>query len=217
MKLRFQVLFILLFTCVQAVVTQTTEFKRYKIKSAIIEYELSGMQTGTAITYFNNYGMQEASYEMAVSEMFGETQKSETVSYLDGFWQYSLDKLTNKGTKAKNTILESLVENSDGDLESIGRKMFSSMGGEFKGKEELLGKNCDVWELVSMGTKIWVWKNIPLKSETKMMGFTITRTATKVEINVEIPPEKLAIPSGVDFVEVKINKLEDYLEDSNAE
>lgn len=200
LKFNFAILILMFFSLLT--VAQTNVFKRYKIKSAIVEYELSGNQTGTATLYFDNFGMQEATYESSVLEIYGDSQQLETVSYLLGFWQYTLDVEAGTGTKTKNTVLESLVMNSDGDLEQLGLKMFRSMGGELSGTEEMLGKTCDVWELKSMGTKIWVWKNIPLKSVTEMMGLNIIRTAISLQENVVIPAEKLEIPSEIDFMEI---------------
>jgi hypothetical protein len=200
LKFNFTILILMFFSLLT--VAQTNVFKRYKIKSAIVEYELSGNQTGTATLYFDNFGMQEATYESSVLEIYGDSQQLETVSYLLGFWQYTLDVEAGTGTKTKNTVLESLVMNSDGDLEQLGLKMFRSMGGELSGTEEMLGKTCDVWELKSMGTKIWVWKNIPLKSVTEMMGLNIIRTAISLQENVVIPAEKLEIPSEIDFMEI---------------
>jgi hypothetical protein len=200
LKFNFAILILMFFSLLT--VAQTNVFKRYKIKSAIVEYELSGNQTGTATLYFDNFGMQEATYESSVLEIYGDSQQLETVSYLLGFWQYTLDVEAGTGTKTKNTVLESLVMNSDGDLEQLGLKMFRSMGGKLSGTEEMLGKTCDVWELKSMGTKIWVWKNIPLKSVTEMMGLNIIRTAISLQENVVIPAEKLEIPSEIDFMEV---------------
>lgn len=211
MTLNFKLFIFFLLSFTNFTLAQSHEFKRYAIKSAIVEYQLTGMQTGTSITYFDNYGMQEATYEKALVDVFGVKQETETANYLNGYWQYNIDLLTNSGTKTKNTFLESLVENSDGDLEEPGLEMFRSMGGKMTGTEELLGKSCNVWELESMGTKVWVWKNIPLKSETEMMGLTILRTAIRLEENIDIPQEMLKIPDNIEFTEFDINTLNNLM------
>jgi len=212
MKLHPKLIIIYLLAIATFSVAQTHDFKRYSIKSAIVEYKLSGNQTGTAITYFDNYGMEEATYELSVFDLFGERQETETVNYLQGYWQYNLDLKTNTGTKTKNTILESLVESSDGNLEQVGLEIFKSMGGKKVGTEEILGKPCDVWELASMGTKVWVWKNIPLKSETEMMGMEIIRSATSLQENIDIPLGKMEIPTGIEFKEIEINNLDKMMQ-----
>lgn len=217
MTLKFKFIILSFFLIVNSVMAQSHDFKRYAIKSAIVEYELSGMQTGTSTTFFDNYGMQEATYEEAIVDMFGDKQEIKTVSYLNGYWQYNLDLQTNTGTKTKNADLESLVENSDGDLEQLGLEMFKSMGGKLIGQEKLLGKTCDLWELESLGTKVWVWKNIPLQSETEMMGLTILRKAISLKEGVGIPLEKLKVPDGIEFTEVDSNNFNNLMQEIEEE
>ena len=192
-------LFILL-----TVAAQTKEYKRYSMKSAIVKYEMTGLQNGTAKLYFDDYGMKEATYETATLEMYGMKQEIETVNYLHGYWQYNLDKKTNSATKSKNTMLESIVEGSeDGDLVEVGLEMFGAMGGKKTGKEDIIGKPCEIWELQSMGTKVWVWKNIPLRSETDIMGIKIIRVATSVVENADIPSGKIEVPTDIEFMEIE--------------
>lgn len=187
------------------------DFKRYGVESAIVEYELTGMQTGNAIMYFDAFGMREATYENSIVDVYGTKQETENVNYLDGFWQYNYDKQSNTGTKTKNTVLESLVKNSGGDLEQIGIEMFESMGGKKSGTEELIGKLCEIWELESMGTRVWVWKNVLLKTETNMMGVEILRVATSIQVDVEIPSDKISVPSDVEFQELDMNNIQDLM------
>jgi cell division protein FtsB len=186
------------------VAAQTKEYKRYSMKSAIVNYEMSGLQNGTAKLYFDDYGMKEATYETATLEMYGIKKETETVNYLNGYWQYNLDKKANSATKSKNTMLESIVEGSeDGDLVEVGLEMFEAMGGKKTGHEEIIGKPCEIWELQSMGTKVWVWKNIPLRSETDIMGIKIIRVATDVDENADIPSGKIEIPTDIVFMEIE--------------
>lgn len=205
MKTRLSFTIFLLFACFILLKGQVDDFKRYSLESGIVEYILSGMQVGTSTLYFDNYGMQEASYENAVMEMMGIRQETESVNYLDGYWQYNWDKKNNTATKIKNTALANIVENAeDGDLHEAGLEMLKAMGGEKIGNENILGKPCDIWEVKQMGTKIWVWKGVTLKSVTNMMGFTMIREAKSFEADASVPPEKLSLPEGVEFNEVSM-------------
>ncbi len=188
---------------------QEKAFKRYNLESGVIKYEMNGMQTGTAITYFDDYGMKEATYEHFIVDIYGEEQVFDNVSYLLGFWQYNLDKQNGIATKSKNNTLASLVENSeDGDLVMIGKELFSSMGGQLSGEEDFMGRKCEIWELESMGTKIWVWENIPLKTETELMGISIIRKAIEIKENVDIPSSKFELPKDVTFIEIDQDDLD---------
>lgn len=192
--------------------SQTVDYKRYKIKSAIVTYEISGMQSGTIDLYFDDYGVNEASYENTLLEMFGVTQETKTVNYLQGYWQYNLNLTTNTGTKTKNTMLEQIVNNAENaDLEEVGMEMLVAMGGQKVGDEEFLGRNCEIWEIESMGTTVWIWNGISLKSETNMMGITMNRVATSIDENAVVPAEKLEIPDNVTFTEVDIDNIQNMM------
>ncbi len=211
MKIRV-IIFATLLLLINSLSAQTKEFRRYSMKSGVVKYEISGMQNGTAELFFDDFGMREATYENAVIEMYGIKQESKSINYLQGYWQYNIDQISNSATKTKNTILESIVENSeDGDLVVIGQEMFISMGGKLIGEEDVIGKPCEIWELKSMGTKVWVWENVPLKTETNMMGISILRIATSVEKNADVQASKLEIPSDIEFQEIDLEEIQEMM------
>jgi hypothetical protein len=212
MKTNITILFLVFSMLSSIVIAQTATYKRYEAKSGKVNFELTGTQKGNSTLYFDDYGMIEASYENTVLEMFGIKQETNTVTFLDGYWQYTVDLNSNTGTKMKNTMLESIAENADnGDVVEVGKEMLVSMGGEKIGNEEFLGKPCEVWMIESMGTKIWVWMGITLKSETNMMGMIINRIATNAEINIDIPVEKIKVPDNIDFNEVDLQNVQDMM------
>lgn len=47
----------------------TVKFKRYGIKSGIVEYESTGSVTGTTILYFDDWGNKEAKFEKTEIKM----------------------------------------------------------------------------------------------------------------------------------------------------
>jgi len=194
--------------------SQERNYQRYVDKSGIIEYEVTGYQSGTETLYFDDYGVREAKYKDLTMEMFGVKQKTNQIEYLDGYMQYTINLDDNTGTKIENTMLKQMVESSEGnDLGELGKKMLVSMGGEKLGEEQFLGKKCEVWQLLSMGTKVWIWNYIPLKTEMDMMGMKITYKATNVQINVSIPNDKIGIPSNIEFREIDMNNLQDLMKE----
>jgi outer membrane lipoprotein-sorting protein len=177
-------------------------YKRYGVEQGMVEYELSGAKTGKQSLYFIDWGMKEAKYETGEIKMMSITVKENRLNILDGEWTYGIDLDKNTGTKMKTPLLEELVENSkSGDLTDVGEDMLKKMGGRKIGQENILGKNCDIWEVKSVGTKTWVWNYVPLKTETIFMGQTIKITATKVDFNTSIPADKFKIPSDVTITE----------------
>lgn len=51
------------------------EVHRYKIRSGIVEYKLSGVQTGSETIYFDRWGMREAKYSQAETKMMNMSIK----------------------------------------------------------------------------------------------------------------------------------------------
>lgn len=192
--------------------SQTEEYKRYKKKSAIVKYDQTGTREGFAILYYDEYGMKEANYEKGEMKMFGITQKIETVNYLDGFMQYNIDKINNTATKTENTMLKSMIENTESaDLEEIGMEMLKEMGGEKIGSEDVIGKPCEIWEIKQMGTKIWIWNGITLRTETDMMGMKIVKVATSIQTNVSIPSDKIDVPTDVEFNVIDLENINNMI------
>ncbi|MEK7730201.1 MAG: hypothetical protein AAB354_17465 [candidate division KSB1 bacterium] len=176
--------------------------KRYQIASAIVEYTLSGIQNGTETLYFTDYGMREAKYTRTELKVGTFTQKTNRVTILDGATTYTIDLDAKTGTKVETPLYKNLEGK---DATEVGEKMLRDMGGQKIGAESFLGKMCDVWEIKSLGSKTWLWSGIPLKTETKFAGTQNFVSATKLEPNAQIPPDKLALPAdvkisaGVDF------------------
>jgi len=188
-------------------IAQTSEsnspnFKRYNIEKGIVEYEISGSRTGKEILYFDNWGMREANYITAETSIGGFSIKENKITILDGEWTYNIDLDKKTGSKIKTPLLEELIEAAgDKDLGELGEEMLIRMGGKKIGKDELLGKTCDIWELQSLNTRSWVWNWITLKTEAKLMGISVVKTATKIDANASIPDEKFNIPAGIVITE----------------
>lgn len=180
------------------------EFKRYGIKSGVIEYELTGAQSGKEVVYFDDWGFREAKYTETELSFGGFSQKINSLTIMEGNMIYNIDLSTNTGTKIENSMFEGLEGE---DMEQIGEKMMEQMGGEKTGTETVLGKECDLWEIKQMGSKTWVWKSIPLKTEVNM-GMQMNIVATSIS-EESVSAEKFKIPEGVTFTDA--GNLEDIM------
>ena len=108
--------------------------------------------------------------------------------------QYRVNLDDNTATKMENTMLKGFEGQ---DLTEVGEKMMKQMGGKKIGSEKFLGKQTDIWEIKQMGTKSWVWKGVPLKTELNMMGMKISVVATKISENFD--KSKLERPKNIDY------------------
>ncbi len=180
--------------------------KRYRMKSGIVEYEISGPQKGTETLYFDDWGIREATYTHVTVEMMGFKQETNTLTILKDGYTYNIDLTKRTGTKIETPLMKELnarAEAEGKDMADVGEEMLVRMGGKKVGTEEFLGKKCDIWVMEQMGSKIWVYNGITLKSITNMMGMEISRVATRFEENATIDKSKLDLPTDIKFEDRK--------------
>lgn len=191
-----------------SITTSAQDFKRYEFKSGKVVYESSGSITGTETMYFDNYGMLEVKYTKSTLDMMGIKRVTDAKVIMKDKWVYTIDKTTGEANKMENPIYSMFPEG--GDLEKGGKELMISMGGKKIGIETILGKECEIWEIKKLMSKVWVWKSIPLKSEVNMMGISINQIATSVEVDIDVSPNEFKIPEGVEFKDlgnIDINSL----------
>ncbi len=195
----------------------TSDFqKRYGIKSGVIEYIITGSQEGTKTLYFDSWGMRQAEYTRSVLSVGGFTKSLNLVNIIDGEFQYMINIDQNSGTKTRNPILKSIEQlKGQKGFNEFGEQMLLSMGANKIGSENFLGKDCDVYEMKSTGTKLWVWEWLTLKSETKSGGMNINLTATRINEGGSVPKEKFKIPEKVVLNEVDIDNIENEMREEN--
>jgi hypothetical protein len=196
---------------------KTSKFqKRYGVKSGIIEYELSGSQEGTKTLYFDDWGMRQAEYTRSVLTVSGFSKSINIINIIDGEYQYMINADHNSGTKTRNPIIKAIEELKDQvGYNEFGEQVLLKMGAEKVGKENFLGKDCDIYAIGNTGTKLWVWEWITLKSETKSGGLDISLTAKKIDVGASIPSNKFALPERVILNEVDVDNIENEMRKEN--
>jgi hypothetical protein len=78
------------------------------------------------------------------------------------------------------------------NLKESGEAMMKKMGGKKLGTDKVLGYTCDMWDL--MGSKQCMYKGIPLKIETDVMGMKSTEIATKAEFDIGLSKDDFKLP-----------------------
>lgn len=196
--------------------TKSNFQKRYGIKSAIIEYELSGLQQGSKTLYFDDWGMRQAEYTRMILSVGGYTKAMNIVDIIDGEYEYKINLDQNSGTKVRNPIIKEMEAlKYEKGFNEFGEQMILKMGAEKTGKETLLGKDCDVYEIAKSHTKLWVWEWIILKSETQTKTLNIVTEAKKIDVNVPIPSEKFKVPEKAVLNEVDLDNIENEMREEN--
>ena len=170
----------------------------YQAKSGVIEYVYSGQTTGKETWYFDQNGRLSARYSEFSTKSLGSTTKSQQISIQRDSTFYTIDLLTKTGIKTTIRFDEKELK----EMAETAEKIWKDMGFEKTGEGEVLGRKCDIWE--GMSTKIWVWQNFALKTETSMMGKTVME-ATKIDLNVPVDKSKFAVPDGIEITDQHIN------------
>jgi len=78
------------------------------------------------------------------------------------------------------------------NIKESGEAMMKKMGGKKLGEAKVLGYTCIVWDL--MGTKQCIYKGIPLKIESDIMGMKSTEIATKAEFDIAVSSDDFKLP-----------------------
>ncbi len=101
-------------------------------------------------------------------------------------------------------------------LDVLPEDMMKSAGGKKTGKEKILGYNCDIREV--MGSKIWMYKGVPLKTENNMMGTTYINEAVKARFDIDVPDKYFRLPDYpvVDMPSIDRMMYEDRKTDDNG-
>jgi len=188
-------------------VVYANSMKKYDVKSGKIEYSLSGggnvmgvaqiKSVGKKRVIFDNYGVEnlEEKVEVEKKTTMGktETDKTHTLSYAKNAVVYTVDFKQKRIERMKNRGAEMAAIFGGGEnLKESGEKMMKSMGGKKLGTDKVLGYTCDVWEL--MGSKQCIYKGIPLRVVTDVMGLKSTEVATKAEFDLVLTREDFKLP-----------------------
>jgi len=174
------------------------EGRRYAMESAIVHYDVEGVQKGTETLWFDRYGLREARERKSTLSFGGFTKDSHTLTIVEGQSVTNVDLTTKTATQLTDENMKKMLEASiTDDPEKAGEAHLESMGGKRGGTDTVAGKTCTIWTLPTMNTRTCVWKGIPLLSEASMGNATVTMRATRVEEGASIPAARFALPAGV--------------------
>lgn len=189
---------------------QKANYKVFPYKSGIVEYKLEGNSKGTHTKYFDEYGYKQADFTESETTVFGFTNKEKSGTILIGPKVYSINYKESSASVGRNPVYETYANSDGADYDKLGREAMASLGFSNTGqKGTIAGKKCEIWE-GSLG-KIWIWKGLSLKSETIVLGVSITETAVSVRVNESVPSSKFEIPKGI-----KIKEISSYNESPNS-
>ncbi len=181
--------------------------KKYDVKSGKIEYQIKGSGNimgmvqiktiGKKRIIFDNYGVKDLTEESKVTKetTSGQTKvnKVHDIKYMNGGIVYSVDFKRKAITRMENPALAmGALFGGEKNVKQTGEAMMKSMGGKKIGTDKVLGYACDVWNL--MGVKQCMYKGIPLRIESDIMGMKSVEIATKAEFDISLSKDDFKLP-----------------------
>lgn len=180
---------------------------QYGLKSAVVVTETDmpgGHGTMEMKVTFDDYGKEKLTEMTMNIAIPGHNMNTVTKSiYKDGY-VYSWNNMTKTGTKMKLDL--SRIDKKDLDITRLSEEMKAKMHLKEEGTETVGGKECKVFSYDSgdMKGKLWLYKQIQLKSEMTMAGHTVITNFKSIDENPGIAAGTFDLPAGIEFREVSI-------------
>ncbi|MEM7372940.1 MAG: hypothetical protein AAF587_30240 [Bacteroidota bacterium] len=173
-------------------------YRRFEVEQGIITYTLSGsLQRGSRIIYFDRWGLRQAIYDKAITNVFGLKKKVTSIQFLDGEQQYVYNKRRKTYRSTRQAVFAQLLtekEETENTQAQKGVEAFLiGMGGTKMGKETVMGKPCEIWKMTLGGTH-YVWKGMSLRTSSSLFGIETEWQVSKIELNEKVPDRKLLLP-----------------------
>ena len=186
------------------VLASANEFKRYDVKSGVIEYKLSskmgakGMEittSGKRVIKFKDYGAKELRDETVttIQKMFGNNTKDtkHQMSLMDNGKTYAVD-FKAKAIYKMDNMAGAMAGAMGQSMQSMGFEMMKKMGAKKVGTDTVAGVECEVWDL--KGIKQCIYKGVTLKLSTNMGGAKVEEVATSAKFDIDVPDSELKLP-----------------------
>lgn len=169
---------------------------RYSLKSGIMTYETQlpqSMGSTKRIMYFDDYGKKEKMVSVSSITAMGQSISQEMhVLTKDGFtYSWSIGDTT--GMKVK---VDSIFDPSKMDYANLSDEIRTQMNMKEEGTEKINDKECTIYSMDYEGVKgkVWVWNNIPMKTQATMMGFNVIENLISLEENVKVDASHFELP-----------------------
>ncbi|HEX9620653.1 MAG TPA: hypothetical protein VF989_10980 [Polyangiaceae bacterium] len=179
--------------------------KRYEVESGVIEFEFSGMQTGTETLYFKDFGRLELRETKTKLTLPNMPKLAATATNVHGMMllrdgvMTNWDVATKQGTRIENPLdFYGGEEKLRGkNLTQFGMQMIRELGGVEAGSRNVAGLSCDLWKIEKLHATTCVHKGVSLDALVDMMGIKQRTTATKAEFGVKLDDAKFSVPEDV--------------------
>ena len=183
--------------------------QKLPFESATINYDVTGLTSGSKTIFVKNYGRTTAEYKETAIKILGMKQEQKEFILTTPEWKYTADLVANTGTKNVNPtkfLTEEFNKLSGGDQKKVienaenqGITMIEGVNGTVeKNAAEVLGYSCD--KATMMGTVVYTihGTELPLKVESNTMGMKFNEIATGIKKG-RVDASKFELPANINF------------------
>ncbi|MEA3455986.1 MAG: hypothetical protein U9R26_05735, partial [Campylobacterota bacterium] len=195
------------------------QYKKYGVESGKIDYKITGSGNIMGVTtktagkkrvLFDTYGARELNEENQVQKTViggnAKVDKSHKLTYMNGAMIYTVDLKAKRIMRMQNPGFAMMSAMGGKDVMQTGEAMMEKMGGKKVGTDKVLGYTCDIWEIMG-SVKQCMYKGIPLKIESNVMGIKNVEVATKAEFDISLSNDDFELPD-FPIYDMQGNKLD---------
>ena len=200
--------------------------------------------------YIDNYGAREARYTITKMSYNGQNVETRSLSMVTPEYIYSVDFQAKRGTKIPNDpegvieemrkiivssklseatkthLISSLPQEKDAlkNSEATGL-VIKDFIKDMKpvGQEEILGLNCDIYEIKDDSTgelqaKLYVWNNLPIKlvdAKGKVIQEVVSIDTTKVDTTKFVIPDSIKVEDWLVSFKSSVKQFEEQEAEQN--
>lgn len=177
----------------------------FAIDHGAVQYDISGAEKGKETMYFDQAGMRQAHFKSAETQKWG-VMNTVTLNLQEQI--IFIDPNKGLGQKRVNQQLKQLLD----DPQSLNNGLLSVqlmtlLGGKKTGDENVLTRACEVWEIPSAKTKLWLWNGIVLRSEVQTPDGMVSFKAVKVDDVTAVDEAVFTIPQNIQFMDRDITQI----------
>ncbi|PXY02809.1 hypothetical protein DF185_01585 [Marinifilum breve] len=204
---KIQLILLAVIICIGNYASAQHSSKRFMVKSGYVEMKLDGTTKGQRLIWFDDYGKlykEEVKSETKV-KVFGieSSEKAHTLTIVKDGVIYNVNQMDQTGTKLETGISSeyyAAFENmSDAQKEEFADEMLEAFGGQRLGTEKFFNRTCE--KVKALGTTVWSYKGVVLKSEAKMLGIESSEVAVKFDENIKIASSTFDVPGNISWGE----------------
>lgn len=174
--------------------------RRYEVKSAVIEFVISGDIKGSETAYIDHFGEKESRFSKYILNMTGNDKEQDRITIREGDQLTNVDLIRRKAVRIdlnKEMTPGLSIHLSGKEMADYTPNGLKKMGAVFVGEESVAGKTCKIYDLPFLEARLWVYKNIALKYKSNTRGFLVEYLATAIKEDIDIPKDKFTVPPGV--------------------